>query len=105
QIEESLIVLGIPDPDRIVRREAQNAEGFAESRGFVDAGREDHYRALVEDNLQFQSHVADGVKDGGFVGNAARGDDMSTLEGWNTAVGEGLVKLLGRGFLERRPLL
>ncbi len=60
-IQQGMIVLRISDAHGIVRRERQRIEGRTQSGRFADAGRENHYRVAVEDDVQVQAEFADRV--------------------------------------------
>ena len=60
--EEGLVVLGVADADDIVRRQAEALERALEAPGLVDVAGQHHHRALVEDDVQLERKVVDGLE-------------------------------------------
>jgi hypothetical protein len=58
QAEERVVVLGVADPDGVVRGQAELVQRRRQPAGLVDPGRQHHHRALVEDDLQLQALLA-----------------------------------------------
>ena len=54
-----VVVLGVADGDDVVRRQTESLERRREPGRLVDAGRQHHHRALVEDHLQLEAEIAD----------------------------------------------
>ena len=61
QTQKSTVVLRVADADNFVRRQVHFPEGGAQAARLVDAGGQDHNGALVEDYLQIQTALPDGV--------------------------------------------
>ena len=59
QRQEGVVVLGVADADDVVRRQPQLLERRGEAARLVDAGRQHHDRALVEDDLPLEPELAD----------------------------------------------
>src|SRR5690606_32988573 len=57
--QERVVILGVADADDVVRRDREALERSLEAGRLVDAGRQDHDRALVEYDLQLEPVVAD----------------------------------------------
>ena len=57
--QEGVVVLRVADADDVVRRQTQLVERGGQARRLVDAGRQHHDGALVEDDLQLQAQLAD----------------------------------------------
>ena len=57
-----MVILGIADPHHVVRGKLQQLQRRGEPARLVDAGGQHHYRALVEDDLQFELQLADGLQ-------------------------------------------
>ena len=63
-----------PTPTTLCGDRPHLLQGGGQPGRLVDAGRQHHHRALVEDHLQLQPQVADGFEDGGLV-RLPGGDD------------------------------
>ena len=57
--QHRMIVFRVADRDGVSLREAQLAQRDGKAGLLVDAGRQQHHRALVEDDLQLESELAD----------------------------------------------
>ena len=53
--EQGVIVFGIADADGVVMGDAHFGKRGEQAGALIDAGRQDHGRAFVVDDLQFQS--------------------------------------------------
>ena len=81
ELEERVVVRGVADGDDFVPRQAHREQRAREAGGLVDAGGEDHHRLAVEDDLQLQAEVIEGVDDGVLVGVLRRDDDAPDSSG------------------------
>ena len=111
-----MVVLRVAHPDRVVRRQSERLERGCQPRGLVDAGRQHHDRALVEDHLQLESEIANRLEHRCLVGLPRRHDhathrqglDRTLSQGFDEALrrsrAEGLL-LAGGGHVEQRTVL
>ena len=67
QLEQGEIILGVADPDDVVRRQAKLLQRRLQAACLVDAGRQHHDRAFVEDDLQLEPEIANGRENLGFM--------------------------------------
>ena len=72
-----MIIFRVTHSDNIVRRDMHQLKRRQQSASLVDAGRQDHDRPLVEDDLQFQPQFSNGVEDRSLVGLPGRHDDAA----------------------------
>ena len=70
-IHQAVVVLGVTDADRVVRRQAQIAERLAQAAALGHPGRQDHQLAPVGDEPAVQAQLADHRKRGRLVGGGA----------------------------------
>src|SRR4029077_15441789 len=97
-----MIVFSIAHGDGIVMRDAYLRKGGEQACSLIDAGGQDHNRALVVDNLEFQSEVANNGKNFGVLGLPRINNDQTTRK-WRHAtplqgVNECLWRRLGEQF-------
>ena len=60
--EKRVVVLGIADADHVVRRQTTLGQGGDEPACLVDAGGQDHDRALVEHDRQLEAELANRIE-------------------------------------------
>ena len=77
QSQESVVVLGVADADRVVRRQTEFRERRDEAGRLVHARWQDHHRALVEDDLQFEPIVVNGLQHFFLMRFPGRDDDAA----------------------------
>ena len=68
----------------------------------VDTGGKNHDRALVEDNLKFESQIANRVEDDILVRRPGRHDDLPDGERGDAALPQRVNEPIGRTFTENR---
>ncbi len=74
--EKGVVVLGVAHADAVVRREPQLEQRGVQAGRLVRARRQDHDRALVEDDLQLEAEIADRVEDDAFIGLPRRDEGV-----------------------------
>ena len=67
-IQHAVVVLGVTDADRVVRRQAQIAERLAQAAALGHPGRQDHQLAPVGDEPAVQAQLADHLQHGRLIG-------------------------------------
>ena len=67
-IQHAVVVLGVADADRVVRRQAQIAERLAQAGALGHPGQQDHQLAPVGDERAVQAELADHLQRGRLVG-------------------------------------
>jgi len=72
RLHESMVVLGVADGHDIVGGQAEIVERRLQAARLVDAGWQDHHRALVEDDLQFEPEVPNCFEHGFLIGFPSR---------------------------------
>jgi len=102
--EEGVVVFGVSAGDAIARRQSERVQRSGQPGTFVDAARQHHHRALVEDDLQLQAQVADLVEDFLFVRLARRDDDAPSGQRIDPVAPQRLVELWRRR-LGQEPFL
>ena len=75
--QEGMVVFRIAHADGVVRGKLHRGEGCRQTGGLVDARRQHHHRALVEDHLQLQPQLVDGGKHRRLVGLPCGDDGVS----------------------------
>ena len=75
-----MIVLGVPDPDRLVRSKAELAQRVVHPGRLVDAGGEHHDGRPVEDHVQLQSRLLDRLEYRGVVRQPGRDNNPPDIE-------------------------
>ena len=85
-MQECVIVLCVAHSDHIVRRELELRERGIQSRRLVHARRQYHHRALVENDLQFQTELTDHFEDRGLVRLPGRDDRVPDRQRRNIAL-------------------
>ena len=65
--QEGMVVLRVADGDNVERRQAERRQRRRESTRLVDAGRQHHHRALVEDDLQLETELLDRIEHLGLI--------------------------------------
>ena len=100
-----MVVLGVADADDVVRRDLELLERGHEPRRLVDAGRQDHDGAFVEDHLQLEAELADRFEHGRLVRLARRDDDLADGERRDAALAQSGEQRRRRRLREPAPLL
>jgi hypothetical protein len=102
--EEGVVVLRVAHAHAVVRGESQLHERGFEPRGLVHSRGQDHDGALVEDDLELESEVPDGLKHGRLVRVPGRHQAVPHGERRDPAGAERGNEVGGRGFPERLVL-
>ena len=105
ELQERVVVLGVADADDVVRRDLELLERGHEPRRLVDAGRQDHDGAFVEDDLQLEAELADRFEHGRLVRLARRDDDLAGGERGDAALAQSGEQRRRRRLREPAPLL
>ena len=114
--EKRMVVLRVAHRHDIMAGEAELMQRRIEPAGLVDAGRQDHHRALVEGDLQLQPQLADRVEDDRLHRLPGRNDAASNRQRLDTAFAQtrhkGFRRRIGDRHLpagarlvEQRPVL
>jgi len=103
-LQEGVVVLGVSDPDGIVRRQPQLPERGRQTRPLVHSGGEHHDRAFVEDDLQLQAELADRFDGGGLVRRDGGDEDAPGRQRGDPAAAK-QVEERGGGRRPQRPAL
>ena len=99
--QECVIVFGIPDADHVMRGKSEFLKRHTQSRRFVDAGRKDHDRAFIENNLQFQAKIADDFDRSLFVRLPGRDNDPAHRHTRSPSLYQFASKFFGGSFGQR----
>jgi hypothetical protein len=99
-----VIVFRIAHGDHVVRREPDLLEGREHPRPLVDARRQNHHGALVEDDLVAHAEVSNHAEDRRFVRLARRHDDFAHRDRLHAAPRELGHELGRRPFGEASPV-
>ena len=102
--EEGVVVLRVAHAHAVVRGESQLEQRGFEPRRLVHSGRQDHDRALVEDDLELEPEVPDGLEHSRLVRLPGRHQAMPHGERRDPAGAERGNEVGGWGFPERLVL-
>ena len=107
--QKSVVVFRVADADHVMRRQPQLVRAAVNPVALLTPDG-NHHRALVEDHLQFQADVADGIQDCGLMRLPGGNDDASRRHRPDAALFQlfGERSVGGRGedlfFLRGRPV-
>ena len=96
-IQQAVVVLGVADADRVVRRQAQLAERLEQAGALGHPGRQDHQLAPVADELAVQAELADHLQRGRLVGGGAGDQHLPAAMGDPAAGQRGAHRAADRG--------
>ncbi len=96
-IQQAVVVLGVADADRVVRRQAQIAERLAQAGALGHPGRQDHQLAPVADEPAVQAELADRRQRGRLVGGGAGDYHLPAAVGDPAAGQRGADRAADRG--------
>ena len=96
-IQQAVVVLGVADADRVVRRQAQLAERLEQAGALGHPGRQDHQLAPVADELAVQAELADHLQHGRLVGGGAGDYHLPAAVGDPAAGQRGAHRAADRG--------
>jgi hypothetical protein len=100
-VEEGVIVFGVADGHRVVPREVELGERCAQPARLVDACRQHHHRALIEDHLQLEPAIADRLQHCVLVRFPGGDDHAPDGNRTDAALDELVDEALRRGVVER----
>jgi len=71
-----MVVFSVAHADNVMAGQLELGERRLQARRLVDAGRKHHHGALVEDDIKFQSKIADNLKNSRLM-RLPSGDDRT----------------------------
>ena len=77
EAQHAVVVLRVAHGHHVVGREPQAIERRRQARRLRDARRQDHHRALVEDHVQLEAEVTDGLENRHLVRRPGRDDRLA----------------------------
>ena len=96
-LQQAVVVLGVADADRVVRRQAQLAERLEQAGALGHPGRQDHQLAPVADELAVQAQLTDHLQRGRLVGGGAGDQHLPAAVGDPPAGQRGTHRAADRG--------
>src|SRR5581483_3099871 len=96
-IEERVVVRRVADTDNFVQGEPEPVERRLEAGSLVDARWEDHDGVTIENELELERELADGIDDHVLMGMICRHDHVAHRERRDTPLLEPLGELIGQG--------
>jgi hypothetical protein len=103
--QERVVVLGVAHADGVAWREPERVERGGQAGALVDAAREHHDGALVEDDLQLEPEVVDLLEHVELMRLARGDDDLADAEGSDAALPQPLDQARRRRLTERPRLV
>ena len=95
--DERMVVLGVTHAHAVVRRQPQLEQRGFQAGGLVRARRQDHDRALVENDLQLEPEITDRLEHRALIRLPGRHDAMPHGQRRDPAGAQRFHELRGRG--------